>query len=128
MQSVFTQPGSLGNIAQHPLHVRFCPEGGSPPTQHSILATCERAGFKPKLDQELAQIVNVVPVVAAGLGVSIVPRSFSGIHFAGVSYVDIDGHAPLGSRIGLLTRRALSRCQERNTSRAPREAEALAVC
>ena len=60
----------------------------------SIFATCRRAGFSPKLEQEVAQIVSVIPVVAAGFGVSIVPRSFSEIHFRGVKYVDIEGDAP----------------------------------
>lgn len=66
----------------------------SPSLYDSIFAACERAGFRPKLDQEVAQIVSVIPVVAAGFGVSIIPRSFSELHFAGVSYVDIEGNAP----------------------------------
>jgi len=68
--------------------------GFSPATYDSIFAACRRAGFTPKLDQEVAQTVSVIPAVAAGFGVSIVPRSFGEIHFAGVSYIDIDGDAP----------------------------------
>lgn len=60
----------------------------------SIFAACEKAGFKPKLDQEVAQIVSIIPVVAAGFGVSIIPRSFSDLHFAGITYVEIEGDAP----------------------------------
>jgi DNA-binding transcriptional LysR family regulator len=66
----------------------------NPALYDSIFAKCRRAGFSPKLDQEVGQIVSVIPVVAAGFGVSIVPRSFSEIHFGGVKYVDIDGDAP----------------------------------
>jgi DNA-binding transcriptional LysR family regulator len=66
----------------------------NPAMYDSIFATCRQAGFSPKLDQEVAQIVSVIPVVAAGFGVSIVPRSFSEIHFRGVKYVDIEGDAP----------------------------------
>jgi DNA-binding transcriptional LysR family regulator len=66
----------------------------NPAMYDSIFATCRRAGFSPKLDQEVAQIVSVIPVVAAGFGVSIVPRSFSEIHFRGVKYIDIEGDAP----------------------------------
>lgn len=65
-----------------------------PATYDSIFAACARAGFRPRLDQEAAQIVSVLPMVAAGFGISIVPRSFSEIRFAGVSYIDIDGDAP----------------------------------
>jgi len=69
----------------------------NPGMYDSIFATCRRAGFSPKLDQEVGQIVIVIPVVAAGFGVSIVPRSFSEIHLHGVKYVDIDGDAPLAT-------------------------------
>jgi DNA-binding transcriptional LysR family regulator len=68
-----------------------------------IFATCRRAGFSPKLDQEVAQIVSVIPVVAAGFGVSIIPRSFSEVQFRGVKYVDIEGDAPR-ARLGLACR------------------------
>jgi len=76
----------------------------SPALYNSIVTACEKAGFKPKVDQELAQIVNVIPVVAAGFGVSIVPRSFSAIRFGGISYVDIDGDGPR-SALALVYRR-----------------------
>lgn len=66
----------------------------SPSLYDSIFSACERAGFRPKPDQEVAQIVSVIPVVAAGFGVAIIPRSFSELHFTGISYVDIEGAAP----------------------------------
>lgn len=73
-------------------------------TYDSIFAVCARAGFSPKVDVEAPQIVSVLPMVAAGFGVSIIPRSFSEIRFGGVSYVDIDGDAPR-SAIALAWRR-----------------------
>jgi DNA-binding transcriptional LysR family regulator len=72
----------------------FFHRGFNPAMYDSILAACRRSGFSPELGQEVAQIVSVIPVVAAGFGVSIVPRSFSEIHFRGVKYVDIEGDAP----------------------------------
>ena len=66
----------------------------NPALYKSIFAACTRAGFRPKVDQEAAQIVSVLPMVAAGFGVSIVPRSFAEIRFAGVSYIDIEADAP----------------------------------
>lgn len=68
--------------------------GFSPAMHESILAVCRRAGFSPHIEYEVGQIVSAIPVVAAGFGVSIVPRSLSAIHFEGASYVDIDGDAP----------------------------------
>jgi DNA-binding transcriptional LysR family regulator len=70
----------------------------------AIVAACQRAGFRPKLGQEAPQIVSVIPLVAAGLGVSIVPRSTSRILVDGVSYLSIEGDAPR-SLIGLAHRR-----------------------
>jgi len=66
----------------------------SPALHDAVTAACEKAGFKPKLEQEVPQIVGIIPLIAAGFGVSVIPRSFSRIHFAGVHYVNIAGDAP----------------------------------
>jgi DNA-binding transcriptional LysR family regulator len=94
----------------------------SPALYDSIVTTCEKAGFKPKLEHELAQIVNIIPVVAAGFGVSIVPRSFSALRFAGVSYVDIDGQAPR-SALALVYRRDERSAAIKNVIKAARVAK-----
>jgi DNA-binding transcriptional LysR family regulator len=54
----------------------LCHRGFNPMMHDSILAACSRAGFAPKIGQEAPQIVTVIPLVAAGFGISIVPRSF----------------------------------------------------
>jgi hypothetical protein len=41
------------------------------------ISACHRAGFSPVLGQEMPQIVSVMPLVVAGVGVSIVPLSTS---------------------------------------------------
>ncbi len=91
---------ALGNSASIALaklanekFVVFCRDF-NPATYDSIFAACARAGFSPKVEQEAPQIVSVLPMVAAGFGISIVPRSFSEIRFAGVSYIDIEGDTP----------------------------------
>jgi DNA-binding transcriptional LysR family regulator len=66
----------------------------NPSNYDSVIAACHRAGFSPKLGQEAPQIVSAVPMVAAGLGVSIVPQSIGRIHAAGVVCLPIDGDAP----------------------------------
>jgi DNA-binding transcriptional LysR family regulator len=75
----------------------------NPGCHASIVAACLRAGFNPTFGQEAPQIVSVIPLVAAGLGVSIVPRSTSRILVDGVSYLSIEGEAPR-SLIGLAYR------------------------
>jgi DNA-binding transcriptional LysR family regulator len=74
-------------IPQHPREL-------NPENYDSIIAAFKSAGFSPKLGQEAPQIVSVIPMVAAGLGVSIVPRSMSGILTDAVVYLPIDGNAP----------------------------------
>jgi DNA-binding transcriptional LysR family regulator len=70
------------------------PRALNPCGYDSVIAACERAGFSPTLGQEAPQVVSVMPLVAAGLGVSIVPRSTSRILVDGVSYLPVKGDAP----------------------------------
>jgi DNA-binding transcriptional LysR family regulator len=76
----------------------------SPATYDSIFLACRGAGFVPKLEQEVPTMLSIIPLVAAGFGVAILPRSFSNIQFAGVKYVDIEEDAPR-SAIALACRR-----------------------
>lgn len=80
----------------------FCPTF-SPGLYDSILAKCRRAGFSPIVGQEAWSIVTVLPLVAAGFGISIIPRSFSELQVGGVTYMDIDEDAPR-SIVGLVYR------------------------
>jgi len=66
---------------------------------------CEAAGFRPKLGQEAAQITSIVPMVATGFGVSLVPRSVMQIRSPGVIYRPLEGVAPRAA-IGLAYRSA----------------------
>ncbi|MFD1561170.1 LysR substrate-binding domain-containing protein [Paraburkholderia silviterrae] len=60
----------------------------------AVTGACERAGFMPRLGQEAPQITSIVPMVGAGFGVSIVPRSTSQIRTDEVVYLPISGDAP----------------------------------
>jgi DNA-binding transcriptional LysR family regulator len=66
----------------------------NPDNYDSIISAFKNEGFSPKLSQEAPQIVSVIPMVAAGLGVSIVPRSMNRILTDAVVYLPIDGNAP----------------------------------
>ncbi|MGV1837605.1 LysR family transcriptional regulator [Rhizobium rhizogenes] len=65
-----------------------------------IAAACRDAGFELLVTQEAPQIPSVVNLVAANLGVSIVPASIAQIKLDGVTYRPIDG-PPLVARLGL---------------------------
>jgi DNA-binding transcriptional LysR family regulator len=60
----------------------------------AIMTACQRAGFIPKLGQDAPQITSIVPLVGAGFGISIVPRSTSQIQTGEVVYLAIAGGAP----------------------------------
>jgi DNA-binding transcriptional LysR family regulator len=66
----------------------------NPGNYDAVIAACRRAGFNPMLGQEAPQIVSVIPLVAAGLGVSVVPRSTARILSDEVCYRPIEGAAP----------------------------------
>ncbi|KPH87161.1 LysR family transcriptional regulator [Komagataeibacter intermedius] len=60
----------------------------------AILSACHNAGFTPRMGQQAPQIASTVPLVAAGLGVSVVPRSLHQIHSGGVTYHSLGAKAP----------------------------------
>jgi DNA-binding transcriptional LysR family regulator len=70
------------------------PRAVGPGLHDAIIASCQRAGFSCKLSQDSPQILTTVLMVAAGLGVSIVPQSITQIRLAGVAYLRIEGETP----------------------------------
>jgi DNA-binding transcriptional LysR family regulator len=65
-----------------------------------IVRGCRDAGFELVVTQEAPQIPSVVNLVAADLGVSIVPASIAHLVLDGVAYRPIEG-PPLVARLGL---------------------------
>ncbi|WP_338452793.1 LysR family transcriptional regulator [Niallia oryzisoli] len=59
-----------------------------------IITKCRDAGFSPIIRQDVKEIQTAVGLVAAGLGISIVPRSTLNLHARDVAYVSIEGEAP----------------------------------
>ncbi|MBB3442675.1 LysR family transcriptional regulator [Rhizobium sp. BK379] len=70
-----------------------------------VVRACREAGFELKVAQEAPQISSVVNLVAADLGVSIVPTSISQIKLAGVAYRPIEG-PPAVARLALAVLRS----------------------
>lgn len=60
-----------------------------------ILAACHRAGFRPRVTQEALQVTSIVNLVAAGIGVSLVPASMKKIHSEGIAYRPLSQDAPV---------------------------------
>jgi DNA-binding transcriptional LysR family regulator len=60
----------------------------------SIIAACRNAGFSPRIAQEAPQMASTVNLVAAGVGVTLVPESMCQLHAQGVTYARIAGDGP----------------------------------
>jgi len=57
----------------------------------AIFAACHAAGFSPLVGQEAPRIVSTLNLVAAGLGLSLVPASLQRMHMDGVIYRALAG-------------------------------------
>jgi DNA-binding transcriptional LysR family regulator len=71
----------------------------------SIIDACRKAGFDPVIVQFVPQLVSVITLVAADLGVSIVPASMSQLQIPGVVYRPIAGEAVPAAPLALAHRR-----------------------
>lgn len=83
----------LADLADEPL-ILF-PHRVGPGLREEILAACDAAGFLPVLGQEAQRTADTINLVAAHLGVSIVPQSLTQVRLAGVAYRSIEGPAPI---------------------------------
>jgi DNA-binding transcriptional LysR family regulator len=60
----------------------------------AILSACIATGFNPRIGQEAPRIVSTLNLVAAGLGVSLVPDSLQRMRMDGVAFRQIAGSQP----------------------------------
>lgn len=60
-----------------------------------IVSVCRQAGFSPRVVQETAEIHTAISLVAAGLGVTLVPASVQSAHREGIAYRPFDEPQPL---------------------------------
>ncbi|MFB5191276.1 LysR family transcriptional regulator [Alicyclobacillus fastidiosus] len=65
-----------------------------PGLHDEVLSACLAVGFTPSIRQEVMEVQTAVGLVAAGLGVSIVPSSTRNLHTHDVVYLKIEGVAP----------------------------------
>ena len=56
-----------------------------PGLHDAIIAACDRAGFSPQIGQEAPRMLSTLSLVAAGLGVTLVPESMSRLQAEGVA-------------------------------------------
>jgi DNA-binding transcriptional LysR family regulator len=74
----------------------------------AIIAACQRAGFSPTIGQEAPRMLATLSLVAAGIGVTLVPDSMRRLRVHGVTYRRLDRAAGLVAPLNLAYRRAES--------------------
>ncbi len=61
----------------------------------ATVSYCRRAGFSPRIEQEAIQMPTIVSLVAAGMGVALVPASLMHLKRSGVVYRPLVEKSPL---------------------------------
>jgi DNA-binding transcriptional LysR family regulator len=84
-----------------------------PTLYDTVVEACRQAGFEPTIGQLVPQIASVVNLVAAELGVSVVPASMGQLGVKGVVYRSIAGQSPV-ARLALAYRRGETSTVVRN--------------
>jgi DNA-binding transcriptional LysR family regulator len=97
------QAVDLAALKQDPFLLFPRPNG--PTLYDSIIGACRKAGFEPTIGQLVPQLASVITLVAADLGVSIVPVSMSQLQISGVAYRAIAGEAVPTAPLALAHRR-----------------------
>ncbi|MGY6272510.1 LysR substrate-binding domain-containing protein [Achromobacter denitrificans] len=72
----------------------------------AIIAACSAAGFSPRVAQEAPRMLSTLSLVAAGLGVSLVPASLRRVNIEGVAYVNVSQPSELRAPLNLIWRDA----------------------
>ena len=71
----------------------------------AILSASNKAGFTPRIGQEAPRIVSTLNLVAAGLGISLVPESLQRMHMDGVAFRRVSGAVQPRAPLYLASRR-----------------------
>jgi DNA-binding transcriptional LysR family regulator len=79
------------------------PRAVRPGLADAVVSACEKVGFTPQVQQYAPQLSSTINLVAASLGISIVPRSMQELQPHAVSYVRLQGR-PVQALLGIAHR------------------------
>jgi DNA-binding transcriptional LysR family regulator len=96
-------PLRLARLAAEPF-ILFPRKVGTSLYDH-IVGLCRRAGFSPRVEQEAIQMQTIVSLVAAGMGVALVPASLMNMRRTGVAYRPLAERSP-AVEVGVVWRRS----------------------
>jgi DNA-binding transcriptional LysR family regulator len=85
----------LEELAQEPFVLY--PRGNGQALYDAVIGACQASGFSPRIVQEAPQMVSTISLVAAGIGMTLVPESMQQLHSNGVVYLPVKGTAPVAS-------------------------------
>jgi DNA-binding transcriptional LysR family regulator len=71
----------------------------------AIIAACHRAGYSPCIGQEAPRMLATLSLVAAGLGVTLIPASMQRLGIEGVAYRPLERNAGVVAPLNLACRR-----------------------
>ena len=77
---------------------------GAPGLYANLLALCRQQGFEPRVAAEVERMMTNLNLVAAGVGISIVPASMQGLHAGAVVYRPLVESAKLDAPLTLVYR------------------------
>lgn len=83
-----TSPIQLSDLADESFILYRRPSG--PGLYDAIIAACGRAGFSPRVKHEAPRLMSTLSLVAAGLGISIIPSSMTRLETNGIAYLPLD--------------------------------------
>jgi DNA-binding transcriptional LysR family regulator len=98
-------PVSLKSLANEAFVLYRRPSG--PGLHDAIWAACAAVGFSPKVKQEAPRLPGTLSLVAAGLGVTIVPASMQRMNTEGVAYRALSDCLSLTAPLHLAMRRTI---------------------
>jgi DNA-binding transcriptional LysR family regulator len=107
-ESLYREPLVAALPERHPLSQRdrltlealasepfiLFPRHPKPSYADFLVGICEQAGFTPHVVQETAEIHTAISLVAAGLGVTLVPASVQSAHREGIAYRNFEEPEP----------------------------------
>jgi DNA-binding transcriptional LysR family regulator len=90
---------------------QLCTEGlilvrrpGAPGLYADLLALCHAKGLQPHVVAEVDRMMTNLNLVAAGVGLSVVPASMTGVHAHAITYCALAGSGALDAPITLVRR------------------------
>ncbi|NUU01998.1 LysR family transcriptional regulator [Herbaspirillum robiniae] len=93
---------TLASLAEESFIMTRRPSG--PGLYDTIIAACHAAGFSPRVMQESSKNLSTLSLVAAGLGVSVIPASLTRVNAEGIAYLKLSDAPELKAPLHLAYR------------------------